>query len=225
MDVALDQLHSVQSFVAPPLQTDQIQEVRLKRDQLNEVLLGYLRQVQKESFFSKDSPMIKAILLTKVRDLEFELACMKMYVRIVNFFFFKTEEQQTSLEADLKLRSQFKVQEELKSKGKFEGYLEGSEISWNMYMALIYRIERKKILRSQLELGVFLINILEWALAQLKLLQTGQKKQADIEREFKALYLKPMSQKYMLDEGESEQVVQGGEEEGSPVTVLPKFKG
>ena len=69
------------------------------------------------------------VKLTKVVDLEFELSVMKTYSEIVCVFS-KLLEHKSSLEEDLDLLSNC------------------PDMDWKMKMILVYRSEKKKILRS-----------------------------------------------------------------------------
>ena len=83
MDLSLDKKVTPKLVLAKEDQTENIQEIRLKKHMFNEVLLAYLRSVQKYTFFPKDSPFQKRILLTKALDLDFEISVMNSYLDIV----------------------------------------------------------------------------------------------------------------------------------------------
>ena len=68
------------------------------------------------------------VKLTKVVDLEFELSVMKTYSEIVSVYS-KLLEHKSSLEEDIDL-------------------LKSPEIDWKRKMILVYRSEKKRILRS-----------------------------------------------------------------------------
>ena len=107
------------------------QEVRLKCDQINELLLSYFRSVLKASFFksSKFAASYKSILLTKPVNLFYERYCIQFYENLLDFLKANLEKQ-NNLEKDLEL---------LRS---------GKDITWGTQMSLVYRIEKKKIIRS-----------------------------------------------------------------------------
>ena len=86
------------------------QKIYLKRDQLNEVLLCYLRQVLKEEFFPKKGPEYKSILITKPTHLEFEIYCLEKYVAIMKQLM-DQKEKITSLEGDLDMLETEKLSE------------------------------------------------------------------------------------------------------------------
>jgi hypothetical protein len=93
--------------------------------------------------------MRKKMLLTRIYedDLEFEMECLKMYKRILQYFK-KQMESSSTLEADMKL---------LKAPpGQRRG---GVRLTSNETMAVTYRVERKKIIRSQLELIRYLMKV------------------------------------------------------------------
>lgn len=63
------------------------QEVRLKNDQINELLLSYFRSVLKASFFMKQKTQVdtKRILLTLPVNLYYERYCLQYYEQILDF--------------------------------------------------------------------------------------------------------------------------------------------
>ena len=79
-------------------------------------------------------------MLTKPRDCLFEVYVFGIYKQILEHVQ-GTLENNTSLEKDQELLAE--------------------EINWNVKMAIVYRVERKKIIRSQL-------NLIEKVLAELK---------------------------------------------------------
>ena len=120
-------------------------------------MIAYFRQIKKEVYFGEGNPYLKQILLSQVKDLEFELHCMKMYLKMMNYLLFKLENNYTPLEDDLKEIMRFKEQEDMKLRNLKP---EGEPISFKTYMGLVYRTERKIIVRSQIEICLFLILLL-----------------------------------------------------------------
>ena len=69
-----------------------MQEIRLKKDQICEVFICYLRSVLKEAFLKYvDDPNIN-IKLTEVSNLEFETHCLEKYLQTVKLQSIKLEE-------------------------------------------------------------------------------------------------------------------------------------
>ena len=68
---------TLERMLAPKDQEKDVQEIRLKRHQLNLVFLAYLRHSMK-----KDD----SILLTKVSDFEFEMQCVSQYLDTMLWF-------------------------------------------------------------------------------------------------------------------------------------------
>ena len=91
------------------------QEVRLKNEQLNELLMSYFRSVLKASFFTKQKKQtdLKRILLTLPVNLFYERYCIQYYEQILDFLKANLEKH-VSLEQDL---------EQLRS---------GKDISWGL---------------------------------------------------------------------------------------------
>ena len=80
-----------------------LQEIRLKNNQFNEILMCYIRSCFKEAFL-KFNPDVKKdqILLTKPLNLEFEGMCLERYQEIIEVLINSIEKIST-LEADLEL--------------------------------------------------------------------------------------------------------------------------
>ena len=77
-----------------------IQEIRLKQNQLNEVLLCYIRSCMKEEFLLKNRKVKHhEILISRPTNLDFESLCLAKYEEIIDFFISNTEKLST-LEAD-----------------------------------------------------------------------------------------------------------------------------
>jgi hypothetical protein len=74
-----------ENMIAPPDQETKIQQIRLKHNQLNFILLTYLRNIKKTSFFGKTSQYSKKVPVSKCFDLQFDLTCMILYESLINF--------------------------------------------------------------------------------------------------------------------------------------------
>ena len=83
------------------------------------------------------------MLLTRiyVDDIVFEMECLRMYKRIVQYFK-KQLESSSTLESDMKL---------------LNASTEGVRLSSNEKMAVTFRAEKKKIIRSQIQLIRYLM--------------------------------------------------------------------
>ena len=66
------------------------------------VLIAYLRQVKKMEFYENNKERSSAVLLTRVVDLHFELACLKSYHEIINVLLHQVEHK-SNLEEDLQI--------------------------------------------------------------------------------------------------------------------------
>ena len=145
---------------------------------LNFVLVAYLRMIHRTTYKAaagKEKTPSSAPLLTQVTDLDYELKMMLIYIDIVNNLIqsIETGENRTTLEEDQKLL--------------LEG---GDSMSMAMRMAITCRSERKRILRSQLEMSEFMINIIKAA----KKMQEGYHEvnaTRNYQQEYKNLYMTP----------------------------------
>ena len=136
-----------ENMIAPPDQEDHIQEIQLKKNQLNEILIAYLRSLKKRTFFGKNSNYINKTSLCRINDLKFELHVMDGYRSFIKHFLTQNEKI-TTLEQDKEILKQIDPRTE-----------------WNKKMAVLYRSEKKKILHSQMEIADFVINILNQAVS------------------------------------------------------------
>lgn len=116
------------------------------------------------------------ILITKAANLDFESVCLAKYEEIMDFFVSHTEKLST-FEADQELltfgqpgSNPNKVFVDLK-------------LSTNQRYAVVYRSERKKILRSQLFLISWLRTFLEQSY-KVRSLMSVNAPRADIDREY-----------------------------------------
>lgn len=116
-----------------------LQPVRLKRDQLNEMTLAYLRSVLKQSFFKAESMAAltgRKVLLTVPKNLSYERYVMKFYQGILEFLKARDEKETTLIE-DLDL------------------LVEGPDkpvMSFQLRMAITFRSDQKKIVESQIHI-------------------------------------------------------------------------
>ena len=174
-----------------------IQEIRLKVDQLNEVLLCYIRSCLKEEFL-RQNPKIKhhEILITRVTNLDFESLCLAKYEEMIDFFVSNTERHST-LEADQELLSFGQP-----GSNPHKAFVD-LKLSTNQRFAVIYRSERKKILRSQLFLIAWMRSLLEQSYKVRSLLSVNAPR-ADVDRQFQQVYLSYMGH-------EAKQVNESGE--------------
>ena len=123
-----------------------LQEIRLKRNQLNEIFMSVLRSILKATFcYNHPNVNPKTIMLTKIVNLDLEKICLEKYYNTVKNNLAKLENFST-LEADQEL---------------LDERVDDLKLSANQKFALIYRSEQKKILRSSLEIVSFLRKCLE----------------------------------------------------------------
>lgn len=147
---------------------DNIQTIRLKRDQFNCFLMAYIRDLLQHSYYQGRE---QKVLLTKAEDLDFEHACLSIYHGFI-----------TNLASQKQYTTTIEEDEEL---------LKTSKDNFRLTMALFYRIDRKKLLRSQLELIELLLGIIEAAIDMRKQMQEGTyEKSCNVE--YMKLYLSPM---------------------------------
>lgn len=124
-----------------------INQIRLKIDQLNMPLVAYLRQIKKEYFFGTENQQkINEVQYSKVTDLAFELSCLKTYSMIIRHLI-ENSEAKSSYEGDKELLTN-------------DSYSK----SWNERMAVLYRSERKKILHSQYIIVAWVIKVVTVAI-------------------------------------------------------------
>ena len=102
------------------------------------MLMSYIRYCLREGYEKEKN--IKP-LLTRIVDLDFEKMCLKRYEEIM-YMVMKKLERETSLAHDLSLISE-------------------NNLTANQRFSVIYRSERKKIIRDQLDLIRFIIKVLD----------------------------------------------------------------
>lgn len=111
------------------------QRIRFKSNILNDTLMSYLRSVLKQSFFAntsnakiRDYGSIRRILLTRPVNLYFEKYCISYYSDILSYIKSNIEKS-SSLEKDLII-------------------LNDQTLPYTTRMAIVYRSEKKKIIRN-----------------------------------------------------------------------------
>jgi len=113
---------------------------------INKILFSYFREVVRETFEFDDLPRNK-IFLTKAINLKFEAKVIELYKQLIEYLI-NTNEQETTLEDDLKILRSGKLHSD-----------STNEISFPQRMMILYRTEKKRILHAQLELISLLQNI------------------------------------------------------------------
>ena len=108
------------------------------------MLLGYLRTIFKEYYVKnvKNGADV-SVLLTKPRDLDYELFIFKKYEGLMRHLLHKKE-----------MRSQATLEDDLAA-------LKKGDLEYMRWMVTVYRSEKKKILRSQIDLCQYVIAILK----------------------------------------------------------------
>jgi hypothetical protein len=106
-------------------------------------LLGYFRTIFRDYFKRHIKPGMN-VLLTKPRDLDYELFIFRRYEGLMRHILTQREKRAT-LDEDLHI---------LKTK-------RCEEVGYMQWMAMVYRSEKKKILKSQLDLCAFVIRIVQ----------------------------------------------------------------
>lgn len=156
LDVPVDDLF-VPEIVDLNWSSARTQSVRLKKDQINEVMIAFLRSICKKGFFARQTKQdlltgvkthfSRRILLTRPSILTYELYVFDYYLKVCTFLQDQFARVAT-LEQDL----------ELLNRGE-PGH-PGQPIDFEFRMAVVYRAEKKKILRSQIILVEKVINVL-----------------------------------------------------------------
>ena len=124
----------------------------------------------------------KPRLLTRVSDIDFEFFCLLKYKEVIDALCADLESK-TTLESDLALLSG-----------------EVTTLAGNQYMAVVYRSERKKILRSQAHLIGYLVKVVE-ASADLELQKLETQDPQALSDAFKTIYMAPTDwEKEQLDD-------------------------
>ena len=142
--------------------------------------MSYVRMVYQVEYAKGTVP--KPRLLTKISDLDFELFCLLKYQEVMAALCADLESK-TTLESDLALLS---------------GQV--TTLAGNQYMAVLYRSERKKILRSQAHLIGYLVKVME-ASADLELQKLQAPDPAALADAFKTIYMAPTDlEKGQLDD-------------------------
>lgn len=105
---------------------------RLKNDQICDVLVHYLRSVCRERFLSKNKTLLdimpQHLIMTRPRDIFYEMFVFGYYKNVVDYVK-RALDLKSTLEMDIEL-------------------LKSSDLSWHKRMAIVYRSERKKIVRN-----------------------------------------------------------------------------
>lgn len=122
------------------------EEIRLKFDALNPVLLGLLRTLFKD-FYREKHGLAGEVLLTKPTDLGFERFVLAKYVGLMEFLLYM-KERKAALEEDLAL-------------------LSDPALPYQTRFAVQYRAEKKKIIRSNIDLARFVLGIADQLSATL----------------------------------------------------------
>ena len=144
MDVDNEEEIFAPALVDFKMQSENVQEIRFKMNQINEVFVAYLRTVCKKSFFASlgaenkalGEARAKKILMTMPTNLYYERYVFTCYEQILLFVQDQLNKVAT-LEEDLALLR--------------EG--NGAEpLGFQTRMVVLYRSEKKKIVRSQLNL-------------------------------------------------------------------------
>ncbi len=87
-----------------------------------------------------------AVLLTKPKDLDYELFIFKRYEGLMTYLLLKKEARSgATLEEDLHTLRNKKCE----------------EVGYTTWMAIVYRCEKKKILASQIDMCHYIIRILQ----------------------------------------------------------------
>ena len=149
-----------------------IQEIKLKSNQFNEVIIAYLRIMIKEEYFNINRGTTgKGILISQPVDLHYEVHCLEKYLEMMEVVFAKLESVST-LDQDQTL-------------------LGDPSISGNTRMAIVYRSERKKIVDNQLKLITWLIKVVKDSETIQDMKQNGKDLQ-ELHQVYQGLYLQPM---------------------------------
>jgi hypothetical protein len=102
-------------------------------------LIAYLRTIYKHEFQKTQSKAFN-VLLTKPKDIQFEIFVFTKYLELMRNLSINKEKTGT-LEEDL-------------------ASLDNRNMTYTKRFGIIYRIEKKKILRSQIDLCEFILSIL-----------------------------------------------------------------
>ena len=106
--------------------------------------MSYFRSVLKQSFFMSNVPAARTILLTRPISLPYECYCLKYYKELLTLLQMNMEKYDT-LESDL------------------EKLASDKQLTWGMRMAILYRSEKKKIVRNQIDLVTHMAKVCELA--------------------------------------------------------------
>ena len=121
-----------------------VEKYFLKRDKICEELVGYLRALCKQSFYRRPNQMVKKpnamqnlflmqdVMLSTPSDLLYEAYVFEQYLLILERIDQRMNSQ-TTLEEDLKL-------------------LSDDELHWKMRMSVTYRVGKKQLIRSQINI-------------------------------------------------------------------------
>lgn len=132
--------------------------------------MSYIRMVYQVEYANGADP--KPRLLTKISDIDFEFFCLLKYKEVIEALCADLESK-TTLEADLALLS---------------GNV--ATLTGNQYMAIVYRSERKKIMRSQRHIIEYLVKVAE-ASADLQVQKLETHDPKALADAFKASYMAP----------------------------------
>ena len=115
---------------------------------------------------------LKRRLLSKISDIDFEFFCLQKYKEAIEALCADLESK-TTLESDLALLSG-----------------EVTKLTGNQYMAIVYRSERKKILRSQKHMIEYLLEVTK-ASTELELQKLQTQDPKALADAFKTIYMAP----------------------------------
>lgn len=147
LDVVFSQgkeLPALLNMVSLELRNQNFEEIRFKRCQFNHKLMAYIRICFRRPWTQRklggtglySAKCENNLLISKVSNLEFEMVCLERYRDIVVTIIKQLEEVDgaTSMEEDLKILN------------------DDDGLAVNQCFAILYRFERKKTMRAQLEL-------------------------------------------------------------------------
>ena len=106
--------------------------MRFKTDQICQIALGYFRLQCKKAFLAEPGFDKQKVLLTKPYNMKYERFCVNMYIALLKLLHANLEKSNSLEDDQLTLKS--------------------STLEWTTKMSLLYRIEKKKIIRNQLDL-------------------------------------------------------------------------
>mmetsp|Transcript_14219 Transcript_14219/g.24181 ORF Transcript_14219/g.24181 Transcript_14219/m.24181 type:complete len:187 (+) Transcript_14219:1793-2353(+) len=148
----------------------------------------------KENYFSKyNRSFLNKVLLTQIVDLEFEAVCLNRYLEVIKSIQ-RQLESVTTLEQDLALLKDAAESEREDS----EDTLNLIKLTPNQRFYVTFRVERKRVIRSQIDMATYLLRVLEESY-QVKSLASVGAPAEELDLAFQRIYMQHSDMEAKID--------------------------